>query len=169
MRIIYKVKDVLGMSRAMGGVAGGVGVDARGQNDPTHQQPGHGMSRSGSSDLHTVPPGQWPKEGPKPSKCAVLMYYISVAFTIIGIIMVIRAAMYMEEDDKPIALGVGLCLATGGIALIAIVNVITRLEQEKIMNYLDMKVEELRYHENFRKMPNHQEASYLVPSEESMA
>ena len=29
MRIIYKVKDVLGMSRAMGGVAGGGGVDAR--------------------------------------------------------------------------------------------------------------------------------------------
>ena len=57
------------------------------------------MSRSGSSDLHTVPPGQWPKEGPKPSKCAVLMYYISVAFTIIGIIMVIRAAMYMEVFD----------------------------------------------------------------------
>jgi len=169
MRIIYKVKDVLGMSRAMGGVAGGVGVDARGQNDQTQHQQGPGMSRSGSSDLHTVAPGQWPKEGPKPSKCAVLMYYISVAFTIIGIIMVIRAAMYMEEDDKPIALGVGLCLATGGIALIAIVNVITRLEQEKIMNYLDMKVEELRYHENFRKMPNHQEASYLVPSEESMA
>ena len=57
------------------------------------------MSRSGSSDLHEVPPGQWPKEGPKPSKCAVLMYYISVAFTIIGIIMVIRAAMYMEVLD----------------------------------------------------------------------
>ena len=46
--------------------------------------------------------------------------------------------MRLQEDDKPIALGVGLCLATGGIALIAIVNVITRLEQEKIMNYLDM-------------------------------
>ena len=43
-----------------------------------------------------------------------------------------------QEDEKAVALGVGLCLATGGIALIAITNVITRLEHEKIMNYLDM-------------------------------
>jgi len=155
MKIIYKVKDVLGITRgAMGGV-----------QDPGPQQ----MARSPSSDLHTAPPGQWPKEGPKPSKFAILCYYVSVALTVIGMIMVIRAAMFLEEDEKAVALGVGLCLATGGIALIAITNVITRLEHEKIMNYLDMKVEELRYHENFRKMPNHQEASYLVPSEESMA
>jgi len=98
------------------------------------------------------------------------MYYISIVLTIIGTIMVIRSAIFLEENDKPIALGVGLCLATGGIAMIAITNVINRLEHEKIMNYLDMKVEELRYHENFRKMPNQHEAmSYLVPSEESMA
>ena len=67
------------------------------------------------------------------------------------------------------ALGLGLCLATGGIALIAITNVLNKLEHERIMNYLDMKVEELRYNENFGKMPNHQEASYLIPAEESPA
>jgi len=173
MRIIYKVKDVLGMSRAMGGV--GAPAPHEGVGGPrlgVPPAPNGPMSRSSSTTadgLHTVPPGQWPQEGPKPSKCAILSYYVSVAFTIIGMIMIIRAAMFLEEDEKPIALGVGLCLATGGIALIAITNVITRLEHEKIMTYLDMKVEELRYHENFRKMPNHQEASYLVPSEESMA
>ena len=82
MKIIYKVKDVLGITRgAMGGV-----------QDPGPQQ----MARSPSSDLHTVPPGQWPKEGPKPSKCAILCYYMSVALTVIGMIMVIRAAMFLE-------------------------------------------------------------------------
>lgn len=171
MRIIYKIKDVLGMSRAMNAASSAAAA--------AHPSPsacpvgGHGMdlpqSRS-SSSIHTLPPGQWPTEGPKPSKCAIVMYYISIILTIIGTIMVIRSAIFLEENEKPIALGVGLCLATGGIAMIAITNVINRLEHEKIMNYLDMKVEELRYHENFRKMPNQHEAmSYLVPSEESMA
>ena len=73
----------------------------------------------------------------------------------------------LQEDEKPVALGIGLCLATGGIALIAITNVINKIEHDRILRYLEMKVEELRYHENFGKMPNHQEASYLVPAEET--
>ena len=40
--------------------------------------------------------GQWPKEGPKPSKLAVLFFYLSVVFTVIGIIIVIRSAFYVE-------------------------------------------------------------------------
>ena len=74
---------------------------------------------------------------------------------------------YLQEDEKPVALGIGLCLATGGIALIAITNVINKIEHDRILRYLEMKVEELRYHENFGKMPNHTEASYLVPAEET--
>ena len=65
------------------------------------------------------------------------------------------------------ALGIGLCLATGGIALIAITNVLNKIEHDRIMRYLQLKVEELRYHEDFGKMPNHVEASYLVPAEET--
>lgn len=67
------------------------------------------------------------------------------------------------------ALGLGLCMATGGIAMIAITNVLNKLEHDRVMKYLDRKVEELRYHENFGKMPNQQEARYLVPNEDSLA
>jgi hypothetical protein len=41
-------------------------------------------------------PGQWPKEGPQPSKIAVLLFYLSVVFTIIGILIVLRSAFYVE-------------------------------------------------------------------------
>ena len=74
---------------------------------------------------------------------------------------------YLQEDEKPVALGIGLCMATGGIALIAITNVINKIEHDRILRYLEMKVEVLRYDENFGKMPNHTEASYLVPAEET--
>jgi len=157
MRIIYKVKNVLGMSRTVG--------------ESQQQQPDNlsatTKSSSRSNSIHSVPPGEWPKEGPKPSKCAVLFFYMSIALTIIGTIIVIRSAFFIQEDEKPVALGIGLCLATGGIALIAITNVINKIEHDRILRYLEMKVEELRYHENFGKMPNHQEASYLVPAEET--
>merc|ERR1712168_1500487 len=120
-----------------------------------HQQPDNlsatTKSSSRSNSIHFVPPGEWPKEGPKPSKCAVLFFYLSVVLTIIGTIIVIRSAFFIQEDEKPVALGIGLCLATGGIALIAITNVINKIEHDRILRYLEMKVEELRYHENFGK------------------
>jgi len=157
MRIIYKVKNVLGMSRPVG--------ESQQQHADNLSTTTKSSSRSNS--IHSVPPGEWPKEGPKPSKCAVLFYYMSIALTIIGTIIVIRSAFFIQEDEKPVALGIGLCLATGGIALIAITNVINKIEHDRILRYLEMKVEELRYHENFGKMPNHQDASYLVPAEET--
>jgi len=157
MRIIYKVKNVLGMSRPVG----------EGQQQQADNLSTTTKSSSRSNSIHSVPPGEWPKEGPKPSKCAVLFFYLSVVLTIIGTIIVIRSAFFIQEDEKPVALGIGLCLATGGIALIAITNVINKIEHDRIKRYLEMKVEELRYHENFGKMPNHQEASYLVPAEET--
>jgi len=158
MRIIYKVKNVLGMSKSLAG-------EQQQQQQDTLSTTTKSSSRSNS--IHSVPPGEWPKEGPKPSKCAVLFYYMSIALTIIGTIIVIRSAFFIQEDEKPVALGIGLCLATGGIALIAITNVINKIEHDRIVRYLEMKVEELRYHENFGKMPNHTEASYLVPAEET--
>ena len=39
---------------------------------------------------HSVPPGQWPSEGPQPSKIAVLLFYLSVIFTIIGTLISIK-------------------------------------------------------------------------------
>ena len=46
-------------------------------------------------------PGQLPSEGPKPSKMAVLLFYLSVVFTILGILIVIRSAFYVEVRMGP--------------------------------------------------------------------
>ena len=86
MRIIYKVKNVLGMSRP-------VAADRQQQPDNLSTT---SKSSSRSNSIHNLPPGEWPKEGPKPSKCAVLLFYISIALTIIGTIIVIRSAFFIQ-------------------------------------------------------------------------
>ena len=44
----------------------------------------------------TVPPGQWPTEGPKPSKVAVILFYLSVVFTTLGILITIKMSFFEE-------------------------------------------------------------------------
>ena len=90
MRIIYKVKNVLGMSRPMG----------EGQQQQADNLSTTTKSSSRSNSIHSVPPGEWPKEGPKPSKCAVLFFYLSVVLTIIGTIIVIRSAFFIQVCKK---------------------------------------------------------------------
>ena len=90
MRIIYKVKNVLGMSRPVG----------EGQQQHADNLSTTTKSSSRSNSIHSVPPGEWPKEGPKPSKCAVLFYYMSIALTIIGTIIVIRSAFFIQVCKK---------------------------------------------------------------------
>ena len=88
MRIIYKVKNVLGMSRTVG----------EGQQQQPDNLSTTTKSSSRSNSIHSVPPGEWPKEGPKPSKCAVLFFYMSIALTIIGTIIVIRSAFFIQVN-----------------------------------------------------------------------
>nr|XP_040566368.1 uncharacterized protein LOC121116192 [Lepeophtheirus salmonis] len=90
--------------------------------------------------LRTAPP--IPPSGN--SKAAVLCYYLSVIFTTLGVLVVIHSAFYAKEPHKASVLGLGLCMFTTGIALIIITNVVTKKEHERIVTYLDRKVEELR-------------------------
>ena len=90
MRIIYKVKNVLGMSRTVG----------EGQQQQPDNLSTTTKSSSRSNSIHSVPPGEWPKEGPKPSKCAVLFFYMSIALTIIGTIIVIRSAFFIQVSTR---------------------------------------------------------------------
>ena len=48
------------------------------------------------STVHNTPPGEWPAECPKPSKLAILLYYISFIATFIGSILTIRSFFYTE-------------------------------------------------------------------------
>lgn len=40
--------------------------------------------------VHETPVGTWPKGGPQPSKIPVVLFYLSVVFTMIGSIICIR-------------------------------------------------------------------------------
>ena len=49
-----------------------------------------------SGSVHSTPPGEWPSVGPQPSKLAVVLFYISVAATILGSIISIRTLFYKD-------------------------------------------------------------------------
>ena len=46
--------------------------------------------------IHKTPPGQYPKNGPSPSKVAVVLFYISVIFTMIGSIFAVRTIFIIK-------------------------------------------------------------------------
>ena len=48
------------------------------------------------SDFHQTPPGEFPRNGPRSSIVAIVMFYVSKIITIIGLIMVARAVWFEE-------------------------------------------------------------------------
>ena len=40
--------------------------------------------------------GQWPTEGPRPSKVAVILFYLSVVFTTLGVLITIKMSFFEE-------------------------------------------------------------------------
>ena len=48
------------------------------------------------SDFHQTPPGEFPRNGPRSSIVAIVMFYVSKIVTIIGLIMVARAVWFEE-------------------------------------------------------------------------
>jgi len=119
-----------------------------------------------SGSVHSKPPGEWPSVGPQPSKLAVVLFYISVAATILGSIISIRTLFYKDPDfHQPLGIGCGLIGI--GIILIAITNCIHNREQRNIMNYLNGKIEEMGLDENSRGKRNLRLAAHLKNQEEN--
>ena len=58
------------------------------------------MVSNSPSDVHTTPAGRYPDSGPKPSKVAVLLYYVSCLLIIIGSIMLIRYGFFKDKVKK---------------------------------------------------------------------
>ena len=50
-------------------------------------------------NFHRVPAGEYPRNGPKSSIIAIVMFYISKIMTIIGLVLVARA-VWFEEVSK---------------------------------------------------------------------
>ena len=47
-------------------------------------------------DFHTTPPGEYPRNGPRSSIIAIVMFYVAKIITIVGLILVARAVWFEE-------------------------------------------------------------------------
>lgn len=91
--------------------------------------------------FHTTPAGEFPRNGPKSSIVAIVMFYLSKIITIIGLILVARAVWFEEDEFQLMTFGVGLCLLTVGVAMMIIVNVLKKCEHDAIINHLETQVD----------------------------
>eukprot|EP00093_Oithona_nana_P015086 15086.XXX_851398_852055_1 [CDS] Oithona nana genome sequencing. len=101
--------------------------------------------------FHKTPPGEFPRNGPRSSIVAIVMFYVSKIVTIIGLIMVARAVWFEEDDYQLMTFGVGLCLVTVGVAMMIIVNVLKKCEHDAIITHLENQVQNAkRFRDNTR-------------------
>lgn len=133
-----------------------------------------------AKSVHNTPPGQWPSEGPQPSKAAVVLFYISIIFTVIGTIFTIRTLFFVDfevhctmlmpniimnicfqDADQARLFFIGCGMVGTGLLLIVITNCINNREHNKIMAYLNGKVEELQMDENSRARRNLRYSAHL--------
>merc|ERR1712062_138095 len=113
--------------------------------------------------VHETPVGAWPKDGPQPSKIPVVLFYLSVVFTMIGSIICIRLLFLVKDTKSELfnVLMIGCGMISVGIYLIVITNSIMNREKNRILKYLEGKVEEFAQDENSRSKKNLRNAQLL--------
>jgi hypothetical protein len=60
----------------------------------------NGDAQPSEVSIHATPPGECPKNGPKPSIIAVILFYVSKIMTMIGFILVFKA-VFIETVGLP--------------------------------------------------------------------
>jgi len=113
-----------------------------------------------------APPGYFAPAAPKPSKAAVMIFYVSVAFCIIGMIMIVKGVLkpnLKHADIVPGDLGTGAAVLALGIVLAIVMNELNRREYNRIMAYVTLKVEEMQQSANSRQRFNEDYAAGTVP------
>ena len=50
-------------------------------------------------EVHKTPPGSWPFKAPQPSKIPVVLFYLSVVFTIIGTLICIKLSFLVKVKN----------------------------------------------------------------------
>jgi len=93
------------------------------------------------SGLHSTPAGQYPENGPKPSKLGVLYYLLSICFCVFGVIMLCRFP-FMQANHRGEVFMVGLPLIAFGFLCLCITNRIVDKENQAFVDYLNLKVEQ---------------------------
>ena len=71
-----------------------------------------------NATVHNTPAGRFSREAPQPSKVAVLLYYLSCVFCMIGTIMTIRSFFLTNVSGNAKSKWVGFCLLEGLLTLL---------------------------------------------------
>ena len=50
-------------------------------------------------EVHKTPPGSWPFKAPQPSKIPVVLFYLSVVFTVIGTLICIKLSFLVKVKN----------------------------------------------------------------------
>ena len=60
------------------------------------QRDNHEPNNRNRVGVHDTPPGEWPQECRRPSKVAVVLFYLSVVSTMLGTIISVRTLFYVH-------------------------------------------------------------------------
>lgn len=93
-------------------------------------------------EIHSLPAGVWPKQGPRPGMLGTVLYYISLALSVIGILTMLRCT-YIQESARPQVLLVGFCLIISGLLCLNLANFFYNREQRTLVEYLQGKISEM--------------------------
>ncbi|TRY70908.1 hypothetical protein TCAL_07528 [Tigriopus californicus] len=113
--------------------------------------------------VHQTPIGAFPNGAPQPSKIPVLLYYISCVFCVIASIMIVQSFRLAKSDDREQILHMGLGLATTGIIIGIIMNVLNKRENNNFIRYVSYQAEAMKNDHNSRQKFN--EAGECFPPE----
>merc|ERR1712110_798960 len=97
------------------------------------------MGNEENNGFHQTPAGEFPRNGPRSSIVALIMFYLSKIITIVGLILVARAVWFEEDEFQLMTFGVGLL--TVGVAMMIIVNVLKKCEHDAIITHLETQVD----------------------------
>lgn len=100
------------------------------------------LNKAKEEDLHSLPAGVWPKQGPRPGVIGTLLYYISLALTFIGLLTLLKCA-YIQESARPPVLLLGFSLTIAGLLCLNISNFFYNREQQNLVEYLQGKISEM--------------------------
>jgi len=93
-------------------------------------------------EIHSLPAGAWPKQGPRPGWLGTLLYYCSLTLTLLGILTLLKSA-YIKDSFRPPVLLLGCSLLVSGLLSLNVANWLYNREQKHLVEYLQSKISEM--------------------------
>merc|ERR1711962_1909970 len=99
MRLPENLKEILrGLSKEKDGIGGEEEVRNLVEEE-TRRIPDE--EEEDEEEIHSLPAGVWPKQGPRPGKLGTVLYYISLALSVLGIITMIKCTYVKQDSSRP--------------------------------------------------------------------